>query len=79
VTATVTADAAGGETGGAGRYLEGQRGYLERIGREALTLMPGPLIGRPDSDRFGRRPVVLPFVVLSPLATCWCSVRERSP
>ena len=35
----------------------------------ALTLIPGLLIGGPASDRFGRRPVVLPFVVLSPLAT----------
>jgi hypothetical protein len=35
----------------------------------ALTLIPGLLIGGPASDRFGRRPVVLPFVILSPLAT----------
>ncbi len=35
----------------------------------ALTLIPGLLAGGPASDRFGRRPVVLPFVVLSPLAT----------
>jgi predicted MFS family arabinose efflux permease len=35
----------------------------------ALTLIPGLLIGGPASDRFGRRPVVLPFVVLSPVAT----------
>ncbi len=35
----------------------------------ALTLIPGLLAGGPASDRFGRRPVVLPFVALSPLAT----------
>ena len=35
----------------------------------ALTLIPGLLVGGPASDRFGRRPVVLPFVALSPLAT----------
>ncbi len=35
----------------------------------AATLIPGLLIGGPVSDRIGRRPVVLPFVVLSPLAT----------
>jgi Major Facilitator Superfamily len=35
----------------------------------ALTLIPGLLIGGPASDRFGRRPVVWPFVTLSPLAT----------
>src|SRR5271170_4226597 len=35
----------------------------------ALTLIPGLLIGGPASDRYGRRPVVLPFVLLSPVAT----------
>jgi MFS family permease len=35
----------------------------------ALTLIPGLLLGGPASDRFGRRPVVVPFVALSPLAT----------
>jgi MFS family permease len=35
----------------------------------ALTLIPGLLVGGPASDRFGRRPVVWPFVALSPLAT----------
>jgi hypothetical protein len=35
----------------------------------AATLVPGLLIGGPASDRFGRRPVVLPFVLLSPVAT----------
>lgn len=35
----------------------------------AMALIPGLLIGGPASDRFGRRAVVLPFVVLSPLAT----------
>jgi hypothetical protein len=35
----------------------------------AATLVPGLLIGGPVSDRYGRRPVVVPFVVLSPIAT----------
>jgi MFS family permease len=35
----------------------------------ALTLIPGLLVGGPASDRYGRRPVVWPFVALSPLAT----------
>jgi MFS family permease len=35
----------------------------------AAALVPGLLVGGPASDRYGRRPVVLPFVVLSPLAT----------
>ncbi len=44
----------------------------------ALTLIPGLLIGGPASDRFGRRPVVLPFVVLSPLATLLLVLDPRS-
>jgi MFS family permease len=35
----------------------------------AGTLVPGLLTGGPASDRFGRRAVVLPFVVVSPIAT----------
>jgi MFS family permease len=44
----------------------------------ALTLIPGLLIGGPVSDRFGRRPVVLPFVALSPLATLLFVLGPRS-
>src|ERR1700678_2832232 len=44
----------------------------------ALTLIPGLLVGGPASDRFGRRPVVLPFVVLSPLATLLLVLGSRS-
>jgi hypothetical protein len=44
----------------------------------ALTLIPGLLIGGPASDRFGRRPVVLPFVVLSPVATLLLVLEPRS-
>ena len=44
----------------------------------ALTLIPGLLIGGPASDRFGRRPVVWPFVVLSPLATLLLVLGPRS-
>lgn len=39
------------------------------FGVYAATLIPGLLIGGPVSDRIGRRPVVLPFVAASPLAT----------
>ena len=35
----------------------------------AVALVPGLLVSGPLSDRFGRRVVVLPFVVLSPLTT----------
>jgi MFS family permease len=44
----------------------------------ALTLIPGLLIGGPASDRFGRRPVVWPFVALSPLATLLLVIEPRS-
>jgi MFS family permease len=44
----------------------------------ALPLVPGLLIGGPASDRFGRRPVVLPFVALSPLATLLLVLGPRS-
>jgi predicted MFS family arabinose efflux permease len=44
----------------------------------AVTLIPGLLIGGPASDRFGRRPVVLPFVVLSPVATLLLVLGPRS-
>jgi MFS family permease len=44
----------------------------------ALTLIPGLLIGGPASDRFGRRPVVWPFVALSPVATLLFVLGPRS-
>ena len=44
----------------------------------ALTLIPGLLIGGPASDRFGRRPVVWPFVALSPAATLLLVLEPRS-
>jgi len=44
----------------------------------ALTLIPGLLVGGPVSDRFGRRPVVWPFVALSPLATLLFVLGPRS-
>lgn len=39
------------------------------FGVYALGLIPGLLLGGTASDRWGRRAVTLPFVVLSPLAT----------
>jgi predicted MFS family arabinose efflux permease len=39
------------------------------FGVYALGLVPGLLLGGPASDRFGRRPLVLTFVALSPVAT----------
>jgi MFS family permease len=44
----------------------------------ALTLIPGLLAGGPASDRFGRRPVVWPFVALSPVATLLLVLGPRS-
>jgi MFS family permease len=44
----------------------------------AAALIPGLLIGGPVSDRIGRRPVVVPFVVLSPLATLMLMLGPRS-
>ena len=44
----------------------------------ALTLIPGLLVGGPVSDRFGRRPVVWPFVALSPVATLLFVLGPRS-
>jgi len=44
----------------------------------ALTLIPGLLIGGPASDRLGRRPVVWPFVALSPLASLLLVLGPRS-
>ena len=48
------------------------------FGIYAATLIPGLLIGGPVSDRIGRRPVVLPFVMLSPLATLMLMLGPRS-
>jgi MFS family permease len=44
----------------------------------AAALIPGLLIGGPVSDRIGRRPVVLPLVALSPLATLMLMLGPRS-
>src|SRR6201996_7445669 len=48
------------------------------FGIYAAALIPGLLIGGPVSDRIGRRPVVLPLVVLSPLATLMLMLGPRS-
>lgn len=48
------------------------------FGIYAATLIPGLLIGGPVSDRIGRRPVVIPFVVASPLATLLFMLGPRS-
>ncbi len=39
------------------------------FGVYALGLVPGLLVGGPASDRFGRRPLVITFVALSPVAS----------
>jgi MFS family permease len=39
------------------------------FGVYALGLVPGLLLGGPASDRYGRRPLTIAFVALSPLAT----------
>jgi MFS family permease len=48
------------------------------FGIYAAALVPGLLIGGPVSDRIGRRPAVLPFVALSPLATLMLMLGPRS-
>jgi len=48
------------------------------FGIYAAALIPGLLIGGPVSDRIGGRPVVLPFVILSPLATLMLMLGPRS-
>ena len=48
------------------------------FGIYAAALIPGLLIGGPVSDRIGRRPVVLPFVIASPLATLMLMLGPRS-
>jgi MFS family permease len=44
----------------------------------AAPLIPGLLIGGPLSDRIGRRPVVIPLVVASPVATLLFMAGPRS-
>ena len=44
----------------------------------AAALIPGFLAGGPLSDRFGRRPVVIPFAALSPVATLILVLAPRS-
>ncbi|HYZ57644.1 MAG TPA: MFS transporter [Streptosporangiaceae bacterium] len=48
------------------------------FGIYAAALIPGLLIGGPVSDRIGRRPVVIPFVVASLLATLLFMLGPRS-
>ncbi len=48
------------------------------FGVYAATLIPGLLIGGRLSDRIGRRPVVIPFVAASPLATLLFMIGPRS-
>lgn len=48
------------------------------FGVYAAALVPGLLIGGPASDRLGRRPVVIPFVAASPLATLLLVLGPRS-
>ena len=61
------------------RALSLNAGVLAGLfGIYAATLIPGLLIGGPVSDRIGRRPVVLPFVIASPLATLMLMLGPRS-
>jgi MFS family permease len=48
------------------------------FGVYAAALIPGLLIGGPVSDRVGRRPVVIPFVAASPVATLLLMIGPRS-
>src|SRR3981081_1253189 len=48
------------------------------FGIYAAALIPGLLIGGPVSDRIGRRPVVIPLVAASPLATLLFMLGPRS-
>jgi glycosyltransferase involved in cell wall biosynthesis len=66
MTAAVTVDAAGGQTGGAARYRDELRGYLARTGREDVEIIgsrrqvgPGWLLRRELSSRARSRRVAL--------------------
>lgn len=48
------------------------------FGIYAAALVPGLLLGGPASDRSGRRPVVIPFVALSPVASLSLMVAPHS-
>jgi glycosyltransferase involved in cell wall biosynthesis len=84
VTAAVTVDAAGGKMGGAARYLDELRGYLERSGREDVKIIgsrqgvrPGWLLRRELSSRARDRRVALNNVgFVTPGGQRWTLLRN---
>ena len=84
VTAAVTVDAAGGQVGGAARYLGELRGYLARTGREDVEIIgsrqrvrPGWLLRRELSSRPWDRRVALNNVgFVAPGGQRWTLLRN---
>jgi hypothetical protein len=84
VTAAVTVDAAGGRMGGAARYLDELRGYLERSGREDVEIIgsrqrvqPGWLLRRELSSSARSRRVALNNVgFVTPGGQRWTLLRN---
>jgi glycosyltransferase involved in cell wall biosynthesis len=84
VTAAVTVDAAGGQMGGAARFLVELRGYLERTGREDVEIIgsrrrvrPGWLVRRELSSQARSRRVALNNVgFITPGGPRWTLLRN---
>ncbi len=84
MTAAVTVDAAGGKMGGAARYLDELRRYLERSGREDIEIIgsrqrvwPGWLLRRELSGRARSRRVALNNVgFVTPGGQRWTLLRN---
>ena len=84
MTAAVTVDAAGALFGGAARYLDELRGYLDRTGREDVEIIgsrrrvrPGWLVRRELIGRAGSRRVALNnFGFVTPGGQRWTLLRN---